>query len=132
MYAGSEGVHKGKFRIPPTSVCAPDLVLTMTRIGKNRTDARRPYVEQATASSLDKPYRQRVYRVRQVDDTTVESAVYVNGVPLTKTTLWRRPHRASAVRSAMPLARNGAVRLEVVCDYGGAIVKDVPQLTAHQ
>lgn len=104
----------------------------MTRMWTNRTDACWLYVEQATVSSLDKPHRRRVYRIGQVDDTTVESAVYVIGVPLTKTTLRRRPHRVSAVRSAMPLARNGAVRLEVVCDYGSAIVKDLPQLTAHQ
>ncbi|MBL7767191.1 MAG: chromophore lyase CpcT/CpeT [Chitinophagaceae bacterium] len=34
------------------------------------------YVEQALAGKEDQPYRQRVYRLIQVDDTTIESRVY--------------------------------------------------------
>jgi CpeT/CpcT family (DUF1001) len=35
------------------------------------------YVEQAVASSLDKPYRQRVYRVEKIDDTHFVSHIYM-------------------------------------------------------
>jgi CpeT protein len=34
------------------------------------------YVEQAAASSLDQPYRQRVYRLTRVDDITFQSDVF--------------------------------------------------------
>jgi hypothetical protein len=34
------------------------------------------YVEQAMATLEDKPYRQRVYRLQLVDDTTITSTVY--------------------------------------------------------
>ncbi len=35
------------------------------------------YVEQAAAEARDKPYRQRVYRVTELADGTIESAVYL-------------------------------------------------------
>ena len=34
------------------------------------------YVEQAMATNENKPYRQRVYRLSKVNDTTIESRVY--------------------------------------------------------
>ncbi len=34
------------------------------------------YVEQAMASNENKPYRQRVYRISKMNDTTIESRVY--------------------------------------------------------
>lgn len=44
--------------------------LHMTPIWTDRTDGRWLYVEQATATARDKPYRQRVYRVVAVDEAT--------------------------------------------------------------
>jgi hypothetical protein len=40
------------------------------------------YAEQATAESLDRPYRQRVYGVTQVDDSMFRSDVYAINDPL--------------------------------------------------
>jgi hypothetical protein len=34
------------------------------------------YVEQAMSTSMDKPYRQRVYQLKQINDTTIASVVY--------------------------------------------------------
>lgn len=39
------------------------------------------YLEQAVSTSTDKPYRQRVYRVEKVDDTTFVSKIYTMNKP---------------------------------------------------
>jgi CpeT protein len=54
-----------------------DIRLQMVRIWPDLgSDQAWLYVEQATASALDRPYRQRVYRVRPIADGSYESAVY--------------------------------------------------------
>lgn len=53
-----------------------DIRLEMVPIWTEREDARWLYVEQAVASAKDRPYRQRVYRVRQQADGSYESAVF--------------------------------------------------------
>ena len=50
--------------------------LSMTPILAGNTDGHWLYVEQAMASTPDKPYRQRVYHLYQQDDTTIVSKVY--------------------------------------------------------
>ncbi|NNF06854.1 MAG: hypothetical protein HKN21_08840 [Candidatus Eisenbacteria bacterium] len=45
-----------------------DIRLEMVEIWTDRTDARWLYVEQASASVLERPYRQRVYKITQEDD----------------------------------------------------------------
>ena len=50
--------------------------LHMKPIWKDRTDGFWLYVEQAIASALNKPYRQRVYNVKVLNDTTIISKVY--------------------------------------------------------
>jgi len=67
-----------------------DIRLEMVPVWRERSDAHWFYVEQAVASSLDKPYRQRVYRVRQIDDSTFESAVYTMEEPLRFTGEWKK------------------------------------------
>jgi hypothetical protein len=52
------------------------VVLHMKRIWHGRTDGAWFYVEQAMASAQDRPYRQRVYHVRRVEQGMIESAVY--------------------------------------------------------
>lgn len=47
----------------------------MVRIWPKETDGIWLYVEQAVASKKDKPYRQRIYHLRQVDDSTFISTV---------------------------------------------------------
>lgn len=52
-----------------------NIELEMTRIWPERADGAWLYVEQAVADSKAKPYRQRIYHLRQVDDSTFTSAV---------------------------------------------------------
>jgi len=59
-----------------------DIRLEMVRIWGDRTDGAWLYVEQAAASSLDRPYRQRVYRVTAVGDTAFRSEVFEIPDPL--------------------------------------------------
>ena len=59
-----------------------DIRLKIIPIWKGRTDAIWFYVEQAVASMLDKPYRQRVYRLSEISKDSFESAVYTLDNPL--------------------------------------------------
>jgi CpeT/CpcT family (DUF1001) len=53
-----------------------EIELEMKRIWAKRKDGAWFYVEQATAASKDKPYRQRVYHVQEVNDSTFTSDIY--------------------------------------------------------
>ena len=50
--------------------------LAMYPIWQNNKEANWLYVEQAVSSMLDKPYRQRVYRIAYASDGSIESRVY--------------------------------------------------------
>jgi CpeT protein len=50
--------------------------LVMTPIWTNRTDGKWLYVEQAMATKLDKPYRQRVYHLQHPSNNTFTSDIY--------------------------------------------------------
>lgn len=52
-----------------------EIELEMVRIWPKRKDGAWFYVEQAMASSKAKPYRQRVYHVKQVNDSTFTSTI---------------------------------------------------------
>lgn len=53
-----------------------EIELEMARIWPKRKDGAWFYVEQAAAASKDKPYRQRIYHLRQVDDSTFVSEIH--------------------------------------------------------
>lgn len=53
-----------------------NISLVMTPIWTDRTDGRWLYVEQAAASQLDKPYRQRVYHLQHPSKNTFTSDIY--------------------------------------------------------
>lgn len=59
-----------------------DIRLEMVPIWTDRDDAIWLYVEQAASWSLDKPYRQRVYRLSKLEDQQFESAVFTINNPL--------------------------------------------------
>jgi CpeT protein len=60
-----------------------DIRLHMAPIWPARTDAKWLYIEQATGARQDRPYRQRIYRVTQIDATTFRSEVFeLPGDPL--------------------------------------------------
>lgn len=52
-----------------------EIELEMVRIWPKRRDGVWFYVEQATAESKGKPYRQRVYHLQQLDDSTFTSSI---------------------------------------------------------
>lgn len=53
-----------------------NIELEMVQIWKDRTDGPWIYIEQAVAESKNKPYRQRVYRLKEQSDGKIESIVY--------------------------------------------------------
>ena len=59
-----------------------DIRLEMVQIWKDRSDGPWLYIEQATASRLDQPYRQRVYRLVPQEDGAIGSVVYEMPEPL--------------------------------------------------
>ena len=63
--------------------------LEMVQIWKESKDTIWLYVEQAFESSLDKPYRQRVYRLIKKDDGAFESAVFTLNNPLRFAGAWK-------------------------------------------
>jgi CpeT protein len=67
-----------------------DIRLKMAPIWKERRDGFWLYVEQATASHTDKPYRQRVYHLSRVDDKTLKSDVFTLPEPLRFAGDWKK------------------------------------------
>ena len=53
-----------------------NISLIMTPIWRNRTDGKWLYVEQAVATKLDKPYRQRVYHLQHPSKNIYTSDIY--------------------------------------------------------
>lgn len=53
-----------------------EISLKMTPVWKDKNSGFWLYVEQAMASSIDKPYRQRFYHLSKINDTIVKSEVY--------------------------------------------------------
>jgi hypothetical protein len=53
-----------------------NIELEMTRIWHKRKDGAWLYVEQAAAETKEKPYRQRVYRLTEVNDSTFRSEIH--------------------------------------------------------
>lgn len=72
-----------------------DIRLKMVEIWpERRDDAVWIYVEQATATALNRPYRQRVYRVSRIDENRFESAVFeLPTDPLAFAGWWETPDR---------------------------------------
>jgi CpeT protein len=59
-----------------------NIELEMVQIWKDRMDGPWIYVEQAVAETKEKPYRQRVYQIKQRSDGKIESIVYSIPDPL--------------------------------------------------
>jgi CpeT protein len=59
-----------------------DIHLQMKPIWEERKDGFWLYVEQAIVSALEKPYRQRIYHVRILNDTNIVSKVFEMKSPL--------------------------------------------------
>ncbi len=101
-----------------------DVRLRMVPIWTARTDGRWLYVEQAIADSQDKPYRQRVYRVTQDADGTLQSIVYaLPTAPLRFAGEWRKDEPLASLTPDSLSMRDGcAILLRQLPDgsYRGA------------
>jgi hypothetical protein len=84
-----------------------DIRLEMARIWPERADGAWLYVEQAAADRVDQPYRQRVYRVRRVDDDLFESAVYELPAPGEAVGAWKEPAPLADLSPADLVPRTG-------------------------
>lgn len=75
-----------------------DIHLHAVRIWTDRTDGPWIYVEQARGDALDRPYRQRVYRLQAIEDGGIRSDVYeLPGNARDFAGAWREPSRLDAV-----------------------------------
>lgn len=103
-----ESIMTGSYSSAAQAAADPDYAdirLEMRRIWPGRIDLRGPderamiwvYVEQAAASALERPYRQRLYRVvakSAGDEAWIESEVYtLPGEALAYAGAWRDPAR---------------------------------------
>lgn len=75
-----------------------DVRLEMARIWRHRTDGAWLYVEQAVATALDRPYRQRIYRLHAPLEGGIRSVVYeLPGDPLHYAGACRDPKKLDAL-----------------------------------
>jgi hypothetical protein len=86
----------GTYDSADQAAAAPDdflpIRLVMVPIWTGRTDGNWRYVEQAAMNALDRPYRQRIYRVHQDAAGTLRSDVYtLPGDPSVFVGAWTRP-----------------------------------------
>jgi hypothetical protein len=81
-----------------------DIRLEIKRIWPERTDGIWLYVEQAAARSLDKPYRQRIYRLTETGYNLFESEVFEIEEPLRFAGEWKkkRPFATNGTEILMP------------------------------
>jgi hypothetical protein len=84
-----------------------DIRLQMKPIWTIRSDAHWIYVEQAVASKMDKPYRQRVYRVSQLPDGTFESSVFTFPEPLKYAGDWKKDNPLVGLSPSDLIERKG-------------------------
>jgi hypothetical protein len=84
-----------------------NISLHMKRIWQQRTDGFWIYVEQAVASSSDKPYRQRVYRLTQLSDGSIESAVFTFPDPLKYAGEWKNENPLDDLNPSKLTQRTG-------------------------
>ena len=85
----------GTFDSSAQAAAAPDdyfpIRLVMVPIWPERPDARWLYVEQAVGAALERPYRQRVYRLALTENGEVESRVFTLPDPKAAIAAWQRP-----------------------------------------
>ncbi len=84
-----------------------DIRLEMTPVWTDRSDGYWLYVEQAMASHLDQPYRQRVYHVARDSAGRFRSTVYELPGPEDFVGSWRTPLAFNALSSEDLLERRG-------------------------
>ena len=88
-----------------------DIRLEMKPIWTDRTDGAWLYVEQAAASALARPYRQRIYHVTADSGAVFRSAVLELPAPLRFAGAWKNPALLAALTPDSLEAREGCAVL---------------------
>ncbi|MEO6693869.1 MAG: chromophore lyase CpcT/CpeT [Ignavibacteria bacterium] len=96
-----------------------DIRLHMKRIWTDRTDGKWLYVEQASASAVNKPYRQRVYRITNTYEGRFESTVFTINDPLRFTGEWKNEHALSGLTPDSLSIREGCAVILTLMNDGG-------------
>ena len=86
-----------------------DIRLKMSRIWPHRTDGYWLYIEQAAASSPERPYRQRIYHLTRPDSSTFASAVYEMANPERFTGSWAAQENFTILTPDSLIERTGCV-----------------------
>jgi CpeT protein len=85
-----------------------DISLNACRVWPSRTDGRWIYLEQARSDALDRPYRQRMYRVRFDADGRLVSEVFAFAEGMRPAAgSWRDPGSLDTVMPELLLPREG-------------------------
>ncbi|MBK8847232.1 MAG: chromophore lyase CpcT/CpeT [Bacteroidetes bacterium] len=84
-----------------------NIVLHMVPIWPNEKNGKYLYVEQAMATQMDKPYRQRVYHLQLADDSTITSTVFEISSASTFINAWKLPHVLEQLTSDSLISRQG-------------------------
>ncbi|MCY7409599.1 MAG: chromophore lyase CpcT/CpeT, partial [Chitinophagales bacterium] len=84
-----------------------NIVLHMAPIWSDKKDGFWLYVEQAVATSQEKPYRQRIYHVALKDDSTITSDVFEMKSPLRFTGAWKNAELISSLTTDSLISRDG-------------------------
>ncbi|GAB4554708.1 MAG: chromophore lyase CpcT/CpeT [Phycisphaerales bacterium] len=85
-----------------------DIRLVCVPIWTDREDGPWLYIEQASASSPDRPYRQRVYQLGIGEDNVLRSRVYtLPGDAVTYAGWWRTPEKFDPLRAEDLFLREG-------------------------
>jgi hypothetical protein len=95
-----------------------DIRIHATRVWSDRTDGVWIYIEQAAASALDKPYRQRVYHVTRVADDLFQSRVFSLEEPLRFVGAWRDVQLLDGVAPEQLSVRDGCAVILRKLDNG--------------
>jgi hypothetical protein len=85
-----------------------DIRLHMARIWPDRADGVWLYVEQAVATAMERPYRQRVYSVTYVGGDLYESRVFELPDPAAAVGAWKEDAPLAALTPEMLVVREGA------------------------
>lgn len=85
-----------------------DIRLETVQIWPDRADGTWLYVEQAVAGALDKPYRQRIYRLTQTSGNTFTSDVYTLPEPALRFAgAWHDPAKLAGLSPEMLTLKDG-------------------------
>lgn len=105
--AWMSGAYTSAAQAAADSANYKSVVLHMTPIWRDRTDGRWLYVEQAMADAQDKPYRQRIYCVKDHAGEVQSMVFELPGDPLAYAGAWKDATRLNTLMPGLLTPRDG-------------------------